>query len=339
LQQRLIEEGEPNSGVEDLSALVAPYRPHMSLRDLSVELNKIYHAYEAETFDRRHPEITEQAPQYWAMMMDVAAAQRPGPWSILDFGCGTGFEAEQLLRSPHYSEIVNLTCYDPSPEMLRKCRGRIAPLFPSARFTSDLAELLSSGQLIFNMLCTNAILHHLHDVPGTIGTLQPILSPDALWLMGHEPSARYFRNPATMRALEAYERENSWRRFLQPRRYIQRLRRLINPSSIPAICTAREAVRRRLFETEPPPSVILHIVDIGSPFSAAEALAGRGLDLDAMHAVLGGSWKLAWKVSYSFMGTFYEGSLPRRWRRVCRELQASYPDDGAQCSAVWQRTS
>jgi SAM-dependent methyltransferase len=333
------EDRKPVSALEQLRAILAPYGPRLPVAELSAELNKIYHSYEAPLFNRRHPDITRQAPRYWAMMAGVVGQCRQGGWSVLDFGCGTGFEAEQVLRHLPHGRIAALTCYDPSPEMLGECRVRIEPLFPAARFTSNLEDLLSPGPAVFDTLCTNAMLHHVADVLGTIRMLQPILTPDAVWLMGHEPSARYFRNPEAMRVLAAYERDKDRHKYLQPRRYARRLKRLIDSPPHPALSAAREATRRGLFAIEPPTNVIAHLVDIGSPFAEEEGLRGRGFDLDAMQAAFGGIWKIVWRTSYSFMGTYYEGSLPRRWRQACRDLQDRFPDDGAQCCAVWQRTS
>ncbi|NJK52295.1 MAG: class I SAM-dependent methyltransferase [Leptolyngbyaceae cyanobacterium SU_3_3] len=67
-------------------------------------------------------------------------------WRILDFGCGTGFEAEQLIRYLPQGSIAQLTCYDLSPEMLARCRARITPLFSDALFVSDLSNQLDGQQ-------------------------------------------------------------------------------------------------------------------------------------------------------------------------------------------------
>src|SRR6266849_10625983 len=120
-----------------ISALVQPYGPQAPIDHLVREVNKLYHHFEAPHYDATHPEIHQQLPPFWAQMIEVAA-RRNVPWRILDFGCGSGFEAQQLLAALPSSAVGALTCYDPSLDMLDRCRAGIAPSYPRARFCSDL---------------------------------------------------------------------------------------------------------------------------------------------------------------------------------------------------------
>ena len=52
--------------------------------------------------------------------------------TILDYGCGTGFEARELLEGLPRDSIGELVCFDPSREMLRLCQMRISPIFPKS---------------------------------------------------------------------------------------------------------------------------------------------------------------------------------------------------------------
>jgi hypothetical protein len=67
----------------------------------------------------------------------------------------------------------------------------------------------------------------------------------------------------------------------------------------------------------------------------AEASAGRGLNFEELTDRMRGVWNLLYMRTYSFMGPFYEGRLPRKWKNVCAQLAQDYPQDGANFGAVW----
>lgn len=318
--------------IEDM---VEQYGPQLPIDQLVLEINRLYHGFEAEIYDAKHPEIYEQLPGIWREMSKrVTEYFGSKMLRILDFGCGTGFEAQQLLQNIPTSSIGALTCYDPSPEMLEKCRRTITPLFPSATFFSSLEEVLNSDAS-YSLLVTNSVLHHLPDVLLTIGSLLPFLDTHAIWLAGHEPSLRFYKNTECVENFEAYLRE---RRRL-PDYYTQLLKLIIrvkgNP--YPYAKTAREAVRTGLFARQPPSVVIDRIVDFHVAHSTEEVSAGRGFDVFAMQEDFQASWKLIWLKTYGFMGSFFEGELKGRWARSCQELAHRFPDDGANFCTIWQR--
>jgi len=123
-----------------LEEQLRPYQPSLPLPELVLAVNNIYHSFEASQYDRRHPEIFTQLPQFWHKMALLAQSVGPSQqWRVLDFGCGTGFEAQQILTHLGKHRIASLTCYDPSPEMMAECHRKITPLFPAAVFTSHMS--------------------------------------------------------------------------------------------------------------------------------------------------------------------------------------------------------
>ena len=138
------------------------------------------------------------------MITQAGIASRIGGWRILDFGCGTGFASEQILRHLPAEQIASLVCYDLSSAMIDRCREKIAPRFPAAQFTSD-ASSFESGEP-FDLLLTNSLLHHLPDPQATLRQLTKRLAPGALWLAGHEPSSRYYKNPECLRLFRSIHR-------------------------------------------------------------------------------------------------------------------------------------
>ena len=85
--------------------------------------------------------------------------------------------------------------------MLAHCRSRIAPHFPAAVFTTDLTRLPPEEEG-YDLLATNSLLHHLPDPVATITALLPRLKADAWWIAGHEPSRRFYANPACVQMYE-----------------------------------------------------------------------------------------------------------------------------------------
>jgi|GEM_PF-1024306 len=317
--------------------LLAPYQPQLPIEQLVMEVNKLYHAVEASDYDTSHDEIYQQLPSIFEEM--VAQAKKHSQtdvWRILDFGCGTGFEAEQLIRLLPQESIAQLTCYDYSPEMLARCRSQIESLIPNASFTSDL-KALPAMEEPYNLLITNSLLHHLPDPLSTINQLLPLLSLDALWLAGHEPSSRFYKNAECTKMYEEFWAERKWRKFLSPTRYFDELQRIIGMKSNPAKYAATESFRKGLFKQKPPNLIIDRLVDFHVAHSVEEAANGRGFDFEIMEQDFSTSWQLVWLKTYSFMGSFYEATLPPRWVKASREAAQNFPKDGANFCSLWVR--
>ena len=75
-----------------------------------VEVNKIFHAFEERLATiSRHPEILQQLPDLLARDDYAGGTLRRavGGWRVLDFGCGTGFASEQILRHLPAEQIAH----------------------------------------------------------------------------------------------------------------------------------------------------------------------------------------------------------------------------------------
>lgn len=331
-----------NTNTDFLQDILKPYQPQLAINELIVEVNKLFHEFEAKDYDERHPEIHQQLPPIWEEIIGkVRNIAEESVWHILDFGCGTGFESEQIVRNIPQEKIAKLICYDPSPEMLAYCRKRIAPIFPMAIFTSDLNSI-SSDESHYNLLVTNSLLHHLPDPLNTINRLLPMLSPDAIWIAGHEPSSRFYKNAECLKIYNDFQQESKWRKFLSLKTYLSKLKKLVglttNPvQTNPLKDTAEEAFHRGLFKKQPPILIIDRIVDFHVAHSFEEADSGRGFDFEIMQQYLIDQWQIIWVKTYSFMGSYYEGELSPKWSRLCSKISQKFPKDGANFSTVWKR--
>ncbi|MBN1910111.1 MAG: class I SAM-dependent methyltransferase [Pirellulales bacterium] len=325
------------TATEHAHTLIEPYGPRVPIAELVEELNRLYHAREAEDYDGQHPEIHIQLMPIWRRMLEIGLpCGLNRPLRVLDFGCGTGFEAEQILRTDVGVEIGELVCYDLSPEMLALCRRRLDGLGAGIRFTSDPEELASTDGL-FDILMTNSLLHHLPDPIGTIHGLLPLMNEGAVWLGGHEPSSRYYRNAACQETFTRFRRSWRLRKYLSPKKYWSVAKRTLSWRAHPARVAASAAVAKGLLKLEPPAQVVSRLVDFHVAHSVGEADAGRGFDFRRLEQDLSKEWTLQWRETYSYMGPYYEGGLPGYWRGECDRLKKQFPDDGHNFCVVWKR--
>jgi SAM-dependent methyltransferase len=316
------------------------YRPTRSTAVLVAALNRLYHEFEANGYESNHPEIFEQLPPIWREMFAQSLPLLGPPerkLRILDFGCGTGFEARQCLAELPSDRIERLVCYDPSEEMLYQCRQGLKHSRHRVEFLSDPDELEQAGR--FDVLITNSVLHHMVDPTGTIRDMARLLSPCALWLCGHEPSRRFWGNPECRELLRRYRRAQRLRRWVNPYRYARKLTRWVGLSELPEEYAARRAFEEAIFERRPPAGMVGSLVDYHVLSSERELTDNRGLDFENLATGFAGEWEPVWRKSYSFLGPHYEGAAPRSWRSNARQLAERFPDDGANCCLLWRRVS
>lgn len=332
------------NSLEFMTELLAPYEPQVPVDELADQLNRFFHAREASVYDKQHPEIFDQLQPLWSRMLEVGLPKGGGPQDggtglrVLDFGCGTGFEARLLLDTDNEHRIAEMVCYDLSPEMVEKCRTMLGEREIPVRFISDFDELMKE-QEPFDVLVTNALLHHLPNPLRTIESLDPILSKDAVWLAGHEPSSRFYKNDTCHEVFDHYQHAHKYDRMFSPARYIGALRRMLNPDNDPAEGAARAAYKAGLVKKRLDRAVVYRLVDFHVPHTPEEAAAGRGLDFVEMEKDNQGHWDLVWKTSYNFMGPVMEDDLPKNWQSKCRLLKERFPDDGASFCTVWSRAT
>jgi ubiquinone/menaquinone biosynthesis C-methylase UbiE len=313
--------------------MLQEFEPQLPLPSLVEQLNRIYHANEARGYDRMHPEIHAALPAKWTEMLSHLPRRRA--WKVLDFGCGTGFEASQAISALNGS-LDFVACYDPSPEMLARCKDRLGS-HSRVAFLSDFSEIVTKGT--FDLLLTNALLHHLPNVESTLEALRPSLKSDAFWLAGHEPSARFYRNPNCCRLLKQYSRQRRWLKYFEPNAYVAKLRRTIGMDPDPLKSTTLAAFEQGLFKKRPTEMLVSRLVDLHVPHSEDEAKEGRGFDYENLQALWKDKWSLKLVKTYSFLGFVKEGSASSRWQRKAHQLAAQFPGDGAHFCCVWKRIS
>lgn len=322
---------------EFVQGLIASFAPALPMDDLVTELNRLYHSFEAENYDQRHPEVHQQLPPLWSQMIQcLPERHEKSKWHVLDFGCGTGFEATQIANGLGADSIASLTCYDPSGEMLARCEKKLAVALANVRFFSDIADVIKPGSC-YDLLLTNSLLHHLPSPGKELHRLEPALAVNAWWLMGHEPSSRYYRNRNCTTLLARYKAERKLGQLTRIEEIGRKLKSMLGHSATPAQATANAAYEAGLFAKRPSAFAVGRLVDFHVPHSNKEAEAGGGFDFQAMDAVVSCRWERQWVKTYSFMGPFAEASLSPKWLGRCRKMATENPWDGANFCSVWRR--
>ncbi len=158
--------------------------------------NVSYHAELAPDYDDRmelfHPRVRrvyrELIEGHVLSHFDAGA-----PLSALDVGCGTGLLEDYLLP-----RVRDLVAFDVSEAMLAVARAK----HPGVRFVrGDAYAMPPEADREFDVVCANALLHHLKDYERVLDAMVQRLRPGGVLFLGYEPNAIAFSLLAPLRAL------------------------------------------------------------------------------------------------------------------------------------------
>ena len=92
---------------------------------------------------------------------------------ILDVGAGTGYDTWRLVQGGG-----DVTAFEYNPVLIRRGQSVV----PEARWIGGLAHALPFESETFDVVCCNAALHHMRDVPGAVHEMLRVLRPGG-WLL------------------------------------------------------------------------------------------------------------------------------------------------------------
>jgi SAM-dependent methyltransferase len=304
--------------------------------ELVRQLNLIYHEVQASVFDRIHSEIwIEEAPVFRELVTSAGKQLPPADLSVLDFGCGTGFAAYQTLSVLGTHRVSHLCCCDQSAAMLEQCKKRILPLFPRAEFSLLAEQLLDDPSKAgrYDLVITNAVLHHILDWQSLLRKLLALLRPGGFYLMGQEPSSRFTNNREIQEAVSSFRREWRWRKYFVISRWVSAIRRRLPPNSEAPWMTSVIAKKRGLIKRRLSRDHIQAIVDFHVPNPVREDC--MGFDLESMKIALSPGLSFVAAKAYGFFFPLAGKDVSVKWRRKEESLAEKYPMDGANFSALW----
>lgn len=199
-------------------------------------------------YERKHPEIFNPIEQrrLGGDLRDAVAGIRTGAPQprVLDLGCGSGNVSAHLLDLG-----VRVIAADVSPHFLSLVARRYASTgrLETLRLNgTDLAELPAGS---VDMVCAYSVLHHIPDYLAMIEEIARVLAAGGVAYLDHEVNESFWDKQGcfwrllgdvSQHRLERANRWNGslwwnpegkrWQRFLQPRRYVLRVRRTFNPA-------------------------------------------------------------------------------------------------------------
>ena len=119
----------------------------------------------APWFSHRYTEYSA----FYALSKNIVFADR----DVLDVGAGTGYDTWRVVQAGG-----RVTAFEYNPVLIRRGRSVV----PEARWIGGFAHLLPFESETFDIVCCNAALHHMRDVPGAMHEMLRVLRPGG-WLL------------------------------------------------------------------------------------------------------------------------------------------------------------
>jgi SAM-dependent methyltransferase len=315
-----------------------PYTVKGSVPEFIESVSNVYHRFESDVYDASQVSLRD-SEKSWQKALHAIQPELPGKLRLLDYGAGTGFATLQVLNSslgPFISEVV---CFDLSPAMIKICSEKMNS-YPDVTFTfladvSGRQEL--ENQQPFNLVVTNAFLHHLLDVEGFLKQVRQYVAASGFYMAGHEPNYNFYVNEELVQVTRAFQRYKRIRQRLTLRYWL--LKAGIKKSN-PDLATLvnQELLRSGLSEQSIPANLLHKLVDIHVPFgiSTDQPWGEIGFKDSTVAQWLGSDFE--WKGTYTY--SHIKDGLANRdwyWKKRLPHLEATYPLDGADALMVFRK--
>src|SRR5688572_16550003 len=196
-----------------------------SLDQRHVDRNIRIHDRIAGSYDRTHDEIFNEVEQTRLR----AALERArneirtdsDPPRALDFGCGSGNLTRHLLELGFETVAA-----DVSTGFLRLIESRFGDR-GVAIYRMDGKSLVGLEDASFDLVASYSVLHHVPDYLGAVAEMARITRPGGIVYIDHEHCPSYWRADPTYLEFVRRARRINWRKYLYPREYYGKLRRLL----------------------------------------------------------------------------------------------------------------
>jgi len=182
----------------------------------------------AATYDASHPEIfnsVEQARLAGAVRDVLAVCVRAeGAPRVLDIGAGTGNLTAHFLDAG-----ATVVSADVSPGCLRVMSQRFSATGRHAVQLIDGRSLNVFADATFDVVACYSVLHHVPDYLALVAEMARVVRPGGLVYIDHERHDASWHDPVLalcMREVCVFP-PRRWTRFLDPRKYWNRIRPLL----------------------------------------------------------------------------------------------------------------
>ncbi len=318
--------------LEILIPLMRAKGVRMAPADFHATVNLVFHKFESGHYDRIHRNMWESLPRQFGLLVnDYLRRHLPKAGiSVLDVGCGTGLSSELLTRTRLGSYIGAIDLVDTSPEMLNACRKRRSRF--ARRLIRGTIDDVPAGPE-YDLVVTCSVLHHIPDLARFTRAVAARQKPGGIFLHLQDPNADYRDHPAFRKRIEEIRESGA-------RRVARALNRL-SPARLAAAALRRvtgaghrgyidqindDLLRAGIVRNHLTPAELWSITDLHDHH-------GRGISISAMARLLP-EYDLVSSRSYAFWGEL-ESDLPRRFRRMERELSEQKSPEGSRVGALW----
>jgi SAM-dependent methyltransferase len=153
--------------------------------------NQLYYAVEAQEYDKKNHVKSRAVLRYYDTILSErvfagSSAAEVRRWRVCDVGCGTGF-LEGLLAD----RVGSIVAFDATRPMLAHARAK----FPHASiaWVQADAQALPVREPVFDLVCSNAMLHHVFGFESVLAAMISLLKPGGRIFLGYEPNAIPYR--------------------------------------------------------------------------------------------------------------------------------------------------
>ena len=307
----------------------------MSRQEFLFIVSNIYHAFESKNYkpwSGVYNDLKEALKQCKEHLF--------APITILNVGCCAGYEAEVVREVFDSVDVRRIVLTDISPEMVRRARTRLAALYSQIEFRIGNIEDPSIG--LFELVITHNLIHRIADLPRFFRTVSKVTLPGCYYLMGDEPSIRFYRNPECLAVYQEMRTIEERRKWADPRMWVDKLRRMIRPSEKEKGLFRRINDRLRSqfgFTDDLTPREIVKLLHIHSPSNLPKDLHidFDGFDWNELHRSYLQDFELVQVWTSDDMGGTNPSELPLRWQQLNDALREKYPIDGSNFTVLWKR--
>lgn len=103
-----------------------------------------------------------------ALFRSITAGLDLAGKNVLDVGAGSGFSSYKFIRAGSH-----VTCFEFSPVLAHEGMRNV----PQGRWVGGSSKVLPFSECTFDVVVANAALHHIRDIPHTIGEMLRVLKP------------------------------------------------------------------------------------------------------------------------------------------------------------------
>lgn len=328
---------EKTSTREKIASYLEEIDVEMHIDDFIPRISNIYHYFEAASYDQRQTGVFDKN-KYFQQALQSIESGLSDQIQVLDFGCGTGFAALEMLKK-FGKRISKLVCFDLSPDMVAKCKEKIDRDYPDMDvvYLSNLESIDKLNDYNFDLIITNAVLHHLMDLDRHFKLIDSLLKDNGFYIIGHEPNNLFYQNKDLILHTKKFQK---FKRVIKKANFSYLLQKLGLKNPPPSIerQTNQALFEKGLIKQQIPISKIRKLVDIHVP---------NGIDKDQPWGFLGFSPEIItnnflpnYTLKDHITHTHIKDDYALRyayWRKVDQQLAEKYPNDGAIAIMTFQK--